>query len=213
MPVATFYFTPPAREDEKAWTGALIETSASSTGPWGSIDIYDLDPVATDPSDPPEYGFTVSTPDPWIRLTWLDEDGNASLPTQPLQNRSAYVAVDEIKPSLAEVAALIPGRVTENGEGAITFNADTNPTGTQAQTVIDTQAGEIYDRCEAIRVDQIPFAKSVVALASALVIERGFFPQEQDNAASILDDLRADYNVKVVRLEQATRLPYVSKLP
>lgn len=201
--------TRPARYDGFDWEQLRIESATDPAGPWTDVTTLDLDP-SPDPTYPLNESFTLDVidPDAYLRAVYLsnvglDESAPIALPYA--------VTVADIAPSVADVAGLIPARVSEEGNG--TFTAGTTPSATQVQSLIDRRAGEIYSRCERIGLRHVPLAKEVVALAVALEVERGFFPQEQDNSASILDDLRADFNVKISRLEGLTRLAWVSRVP
>lgn len=88
MSILTFYgYTPPARYDDVPWTSARIEQAATETGSYTLVEQIDLDPVDTDPRDPQPRGFTteIATAGDWYRLVWVDDDGNQSAATTPVQ--------------------------------------------------------------------------------------------------------------------------------
>lgn len=88
-------YTPPQRSDGNPWTQARIDEAAASTGPWTTIDTVDLDPIDTDPSSPAAQSFTTEngTGDGlWYRVVFFDGDGDASSPTDPVQNTSVQAS-------------------------------------------------------------------------------------------------------------------------
>ena len=207
-------YLPQPRFDGEAWTGLRIEESASVDGPWADVETIALSPVDSDPTDPQSRSFTTelaTLADGYYRVVFLDETGDESLPTEAVRYGPTQASSADIKPTVADVSNLIPGRVSE-GNGGV-FGADTTPTGTQVASIIDLRAGEVYARCESIPVKQVSLAKVVVTLAAAIDIERGYFPQEQDNDSTILDNLGADFNAKMMRLEFLCRPAWVSRVP
>lgn len=213
--IVTFLdYVPQPRFDGEAWTQVRIEESTLETGPWSDVETIALSPVDSDPTDPQPRSFTTelaSLADGYYRVVFIDETGDESLPTEAVRYGPTSASTTDISPSVDDVSNLIRGRVSE-GQGGV-FGPTTNPTAAQVSAMISAKAAEVIARCEYIAFSHIGLAKSVVALQTALEIERGYFPQEQGAGDSILDDLRADFNVKISRLEALTRLSYVSRMP
>lgn len=76
--------TPPARFDEIAWAQVRVESAEERDGDYDEVDTLDLDPVDVYPASPRVRGFTVTGAEGWYRLVFLDEDGNSSPPTAPI---------------------------------------------------------------------------------------------------------------------------------
>lgn len=87
MILTLFGYTPPARYDGAAWTAARIEQATTQTGSYTLVEQVDLDPIDIDPRDPAVRGFTteLATVGDWYRIVWVDEDGNESDATEPVQ--------------------------------------------------------------------------------------------------------------------------------
>lgn len=83
-------YTPPARYDDEPFTSAEVEEATVPDGPWALIDTLTLTPVDADPSAPTRRNLTTTlasdTPGLWYRLTFVDDDGDRSLPTDPIRN-------------------------------------------------------------------------------------------------------------------------------
>lgn len=106
-------YTPLARYDTKPWTQIRVEEAAAITGPWTILDTITIDPVDADPSDPASRSFSVegTAADQWYRVTFIDNDGNESLPTTPLQN-TGIVQIPYATTS--ELAAILHVRENDN---------------------------------------------------------------------------------------------------
>lgn len=155
------------------WTQARIEQSASRSGPFTEIETQTLDPAYTDPESPPSYDFTtelVTIYPGWLRVVFLDADGTQE-PTEPVFVGSA------IRPTVADVANLMPDRTTVEGGGtAGTFTADTDPTATQVDALIDLVLDSVEPLVPAgAGGETLRSARAVVALHTAILIETGHF--------------------------------------
>ncbi len=88
-------YTPPARNDDVAWTEALVQQADASDGTYALIDTLTLDPVDSDPTTPQERHLTTyeadDTPGKWYRIVWADALAHESLPTVPIQQLGADV--------------------------------------------------------------------------------------------------------------------------
>jgi hypothetical protein len=107
-------YQPTERFDGNAWTSARIEGSASSGGPWATVETIELDPVDADPKEPATRNFTTAqalTTQTWFRVVFVDDDDN-ELPTEPTTIlRPAFASVADV-----EVRA---GRDLTDGEQAM----------------------------------------------------------------------------------------------
>lgn len=122
-------YRPPARFDLLPWTEAEIYEAATATATGTLIDTITISPVDDDPSVPAYRDFTTeeasSTNGLWYYIVFRDGDGDASQPTDPVQNlRLAYAAVDELarilklsNPTDAQQVAM--DRVLETAAGEI----------------------------------------------------------------------------------------------
>jgi hypothetical protein len=85
-------YEPPARFDSIPWTQARIDQADASTGPWTTIDTITFADPDPDPATPAERSFTTpygTAPDLWYQVTFVDDDGNVSTATDPVQNSVA----------------------------------------------------------------------------------------------------------------------------
>lgn len=117
--------------------------------------------------------------------------------------------VEDIKPSLADVAALIHAR-TKNQYDKLegTFTTETRPTATQVTALIDRSAqvvslelGVPQSRMGSL-LDQ---AKAVVAVRTAWQIEVSFFPNQVESGDSSAANLREMYESDLALLGIAAR--------
>lgn len=106
-------FTPPVREDNIPFTIAVIQESASDTGPWATIDTIPLDPIDTDPAHPQTRSFTTSlaTLDPvaWYRVQWQDANA-AEFNSDPVYfpaTPGAYTTPHELRTELTVDATVL----------------------------------------------------------------------------------------------------------
>jgi hypothetical protein len=95
-------WTPHARYDDLPWTEVRIEEAATEDGVYSQIDVYTLDPVDEDPSDPEARTFTTelgTAAYQWYRLIWADATSDVSIPTESVQNTDSstpYATVTEL---------------------------------------------------------------------------------------------------------------------
>lgn len=73
-------YAPKRRFDEQAWTGAIIEGSASDSGPWTTVETFTFDDPDVDPSEPKARNFTTEDVNSdtmnFLRLVFTDADGD-----------------------------------------------------------------------------------------------------------------------------------------
>lgn len=80
---------PPAREDERPWTGVRIEEAPASAGPWTLIDTQVLGSPDPDPSLPQPRNLTTDNgtlDNGWYRFTFTDDFAGSSQPSVPMLN-------------------------------------------------------------------------------------------------------------------------------
>lgn len=110
MTVVSFpNYTPPPRYDQLPWTQARLEESATEGGTYTETEVFDLDPLDTDPAMPDSRSFTteLGTDDLWYRIVWIDEDLTESSPTAAGQNTTGTVTAALTPPvTAAELASI-----------------------------------------------------------------------------------------------------------
>jgi hypothetical protein len=132
MTVVTFEdYLPDPRYDGTPWARATIEEAITSEGPWTLIDTITFADPDADPTKPKQRSFTTDNAvfmAGWYRVTFADALGQASQPTAPVYNGTAY----EYEPTLDQVARKILSR-TRNQFGQLvgTFTTETQPTDAQ----------------------------------------------------------------------------------
>lgn len=102
-------FTPPPRYDDEPFTQARIEEAALESGPWTEIDVLPISPVDVDPSTPGSRDFTTENATlvgGWYRIIFLDGDGDATVPSEPIY---AGVAEGGIRVMVPRVRRAIDG--------------------------------------------------------------------------------------------------------
>lgn len=171
-------YTPSPRSDALPWTQAAIEESAARMGPWTLIDTVTLDPVDAEPALPATRTFTTENatlPAGWYRITFLDALGGQEI-TDPV------FAGSGVRPSVQEIANLMPDRTTVDGGGeAGTFTTGTQPTATEVDALIDTVLDAVDPRVPADAAAEVQrAARHVVALTVAILIETGRFGEQRD---------------------------------
>jgi hypothetical protein len=192
-------YTPPPRYDGQSWTQARIEEAAAATGPWALIDTKTLTPDL-DPTNPVPRSFTteLATLDSgWYRVAWVDAQGDASAPTEPIPNVAGGGAV----PTVDEVAALLQERTWANGVQQSTFNTDTTPTADQAQRLIDLAVDDVLIAFGgAIPTGYESRARMLATLRAATLIENSFFRRDVENNTSPYAQYQAMYLADLERL-------------
>lgn len=94
-------YRPAPRFDGQPWTSARLDGSVSSTGDWETIDTFSFEPDA-DPAEPAIRSFTTEQGDPaftWLRLVWIDEDGNQDVtdPVPAVSPAPAFATVRDVE--------------------------------------------------------------------------------------------------------------------
>lgn len=192
-------YSPGARTDGVPWTKARIEESGSRTGQYTTLSTVTLSPVDTDPAAPRPRTFTVSGSQQsgWYRVTWLDVAGNQQ-PTVPVFN-SPY------RPTVDDVAALIPARARDSGGSSdYTFtdpddqagDPGTSPPARIVEKLIQDSAARVFARVGDIPDILDEDARGVIALRTAMVIERG----ADDFNQTRFEALSSDFDAALVDL-------------
>jgi hypothetical protein len=119
--VVTFErFRPPQRYDSLPWTEARIEEAATEDGTFTQIDVYTINPVDVDPTDPAYQSFTTelgTDENLWYRIVFADATGDVSVPTIPIQNE-ADGSVANVEPfvTVSELASILQVNATSNAD-------------------------------------------------------------------------------------------------
>lgn len=175
--------TPPERYDEVVWTSAQILEAETSEGPFSVIATVDLYPVDEDPTSPQPRNFSTTNGtvvEGWYQIVFTDPYGGVSNPTLAWQNTSDESS--ELKPSVRELGAFMRGRTVAAGSGGRelgTFNAETRPTGTEAQVEIDRARDMVLmELGEEIPTRLYSQARWVVTIYAAMLVELSFYRNE-----------------------------------
>jgi len=129
-------YRPSPRYDSLPWTEARVEEADTADGTWAQIDVFTLDPVDADPTNPAARSFTIENASDtlglWYRVVFADASGDTLQPTQPIQNlpgSEPYATVSELArilkirtPSGDQVTAM--ERVLEAAAGEIDSEID-----------------------------------------------------------------------------------------
>lgn len=173
-------YTPSARlADAGVWTQVRYEYAAARQGPWTAILTEALSPADTDPLVPLTRDLDVVVPDEgypgWLRVVFLDAGGNQE-PTDPVYVGSA------IRPTVLEVANLMPDRTTLDGGGeAGTFTSATEPTATQVDALIDLVLDSVDPQVIAdADAETQRRARAIIALNAAILVETSYFGNQSD---------------------------------
>jgi hypothetical protein len=194
---------PPA---DQPWTKARIEESADSDGPWVTIQpAFTLTPAASDPANPPTYGFTTTLatlPAGWYRVVWIDDAANEQ--TTAAVHNDGTASEAQIRPALEDVANLIAAYTTSMGNELGTFTADTRPTDTEVDALIDVAVSDLHSRINVpIPGDKAAEARNLVALQTATLIQTSRFPDNLDTDRSAYSQYSTMYlqGAEALRLE------------
>lgn len=110
-------------------------------------------------------------------------------------------------PTVANVGALLRARTKDtNGNELGTFTADTRPTGTQVEDLINTAADDVASTLP----DQLDpkyweRAAAVSTLGAALKVELSYFPEQVATGRSPYTQLKEMYNDELKRLVNAVQ--------
>lgn len=185
--------TPSARFDGVVWYRALIQESATSTGPWVQIQNLILAPPDTDPTDPEPRNFSFEgniDEGGWYRVVFADQAGNQLQPSAPIQNHLGYA------PTKEQVARKILSRTRDQyGNLKGTFDETTTPTGEVVNEIIVDAVSQISKSIGDIIPDSLTAdASDVVALYAAMQIELTVFAEQVNTGRSIYPQLEKQMN-------------------
>lgn len=153
-----------------AWTSAKLGESSNRSGPFTVIDTFTLVPD-TDPALPAARSFhseNATLPAGWYQLTWIDPLANVYV-------SDAIWAGYGLRPTVQEVARLMPDRTTVDGGGeARTFNTLTSPTATEVDGLIDMVLDSVAPRVpDGASAEVERAARHVVTFTTAILVESG----------------------------------------
>lgn len=165
---------PPATEPEP-WTQARVEYATVRSGPYTQVALQDLDPLDDYPEAPALRDITVEIPQTsgWLRVVFLDADGDED-PNEPVFVGSA------IRPTVAEVANLMPDRTTlEGGTEAGTFTTETRPTAAQVDALIDIVLDSVDPHVPAgASTEAQRAARSITTVRAAMLTEATYYSSQ-----------------------------------
>lgn len=172
-------YTPsPRGADAGAWTRVRWEQfGALRNGTPVALETQTVD-FGSDPTAPvavTDLTTELATVYPgWFRVVALD--GTVEEPTDP------FFAGSAIRPTVAEIARLMPDRATaDGGQGLPSFDAATEPTDTAVDGLIDLVLDSVDARVPTdTTADVERAARNVVALTTAILIETGYFGEQTD---------------------------------
>lgn len=201
-------FYPPRRYDGLPWSIVRIEESVAATGPWTALPDITLSPLDADPSSPAPRSFTTEEAtlvDGWYRVTFLDATGDASQPTEAVQNVESVS--DDIRPSVQDLGSLLRARTTDNNGNEIgTFTADTRPTAAQADGLITFATDMVLLHVGENLPDRLRSrVRSVILLRAAQLVEATYYPEQanDDQAQSAFTLYGAMYAEALASLDVA----------
>jgi hypothetical protein len=156
-----------------------------------------------DPGRPSEHSFTTekaTLPQGWYRISFVDESGDESVATPVVFNRT-----DPRRPSVDDVALLLRTRTVGAGPGGsliggdtgpvelTTFTAETRPTATEVEAMIDVASDEVLAQLPAEIASSFHAIRRSIALRAAVLIEASFFRESADAslAAASVSSLEA----------------------
>lgn len=198
-------FRPSPRADGEPWTEARLEEASDPGGEWSEVKTVTLDPLDEDVKEPALRSFTTATDKAWLRIVFLDGEGNEDAP-------SAAWATSGLpfQPTVAQVSSALRARTyTDAEEGVVggdlasEFNSDTRP------TAEDVEGKLIPEACtDVVRsVGRIPGvlladARRVAVLGVCKEIERSYVPEQAEPDQSIYQTLRLTCDEEVGKLRQ-----------
>ena len=94
-------YRPAPRFDDQPWISARLDGSDSPTGEWEVIETFSFEPDE-DPAEPATRSFTTEQGDPrftWLRLVWIDDDGNqdATDPVPAIPSTAVFANVHDVE--------------------------------------------------------------------------------------------------------------------
>jgi hypothetical protein len=195
--------TPPARFDGKPWAKAIIfeaeaELFYAGEEVWSKIDEVELASLPggldTNPESPRARSFTTNKAtlaEGYYYFIWQDEEGGESGPSKIVHN--VFSVEQTVRPSLAEVAAVIRTRTVElesGGKEAGTFNTKTKPTAEEAEGLINAALAQtLLTTGPEISPSYWERARTVVAYLAACLIEFSYYREDIERDTSAFPEL------------------------
>lgn len=197
-------FSPSRRFDSIPWTGAIVQESPASTGPWTDLHTFNFSDPDVDPADPKERDFTVigTINQGWYRVIFFDSGSHQLQPTTPVQNTLTFQASNE------QVARLIMSRTRDTfGNVLGTFTDNTLPTADEVERIIGdatlSLSKQIGDTIPDALLDD---ASRVVAILAAMQIELSFYSDQVNTGRSIYPQLEAMLKTEITNLQRSISL-------
>lgn len=198
--------TPSARFDGLPWTAVLVEEASVPAGPFTQIASVAI-PADSTPAVPDPVNITVTTATlaaGYFRFRFTDAASNLSPYTAVIASPDDAVTMGFSMPTVAQVAVYLRAR-TKNKSGVEvgTFTADTRPTDTQAQELIEQASLAIYTRVGLVVGAMGTVATSLAAIRAAMLIELAYFPEQVRGEQSPYPQLKELYDEGMVSLVDA----------
>lgn len=93
-------YQPSARFDGNAWTQARLEQATSASGPWTTVETFNLSPVDADPQYPALRNFTselVDAASTWLRIVFIDADADEQATSAVAATSTDLVTVEDVR--------------------------------------------------------------------------------------------------------------------
>jgi hypothetical protein len=111
------------------------------------------------------------------------------------------MAAPDWTPSVADVGAILRARTKDtNGSELGTFSSNTRPTAEGVQQLVATALSDVLVRTGPIPSALEDYARRVVALGGALLVELSYFPEQIQTGRSPYAQLRVWYDSALERL-------------
>lgn len=210
-------FRPSPRVDGVAWTKVRIEESDDPAEAWSEVEIADLEPVDEDPAKPVLRSITtVEAAKEWVRLVFLDADGNEDTPS-PMAARVGL----QFRPTATQIAGILrartysgqepdpenPMEVLAGGKLLGEFTDKTVPTLVQVEgTYIPDACVDVHRALGYVPGELLDDARRAAAMRCAAEIERAYIPEQSDEGRTIYQTLRMTASEDVEKLVGNLRL-------
>lgn len=189
---------PPPRYDDPAvsWSTIQIEQAPTVAGPWTLLEerAISLDPT---PESPTPLDLTVisALETGWYRFRFKDDDLVVSAYSEPSESPSDVVGPSGYRPTLAQLGAIMRARTKDDdGIEQGTFTANTRPTASEAEALIDQALDVLSTRLGAVPRRLVGLARSLTALETAVYVELSYFPEETTQDQSAYERYREQFD-------------------
>jgi hypothetical protein len=198
-------FRPAERADGQPWIEVRIEETDDPAGKWSEVKSTTLEPVDEDPSEPSFRSFTTGVEKAWVRLVFLDAEGNEDAPCPMV-----YVAEPQFRPTVAQIAGILKARTYDMGGDGLAggdlleeFGDDTRPSAEYLEAQAIPQACIDVDRAvgpaPGFLLDD---KRRVAAFRAAAESERSYIPESTEETQPIYQTLRMTYEEQAKELRQ-----------